>query len=87
MPGRVFGIMHGNQFLPLHDVRVDGNKATYRNGLYQDIGRRRVLSREIKRVTGLQTARWINHLYFRDENNQIVSLKKYLISKYGLRFT
>jgi hypothetical protein len=45
------------------------------------------VSSMIKQVKGLQTARWLNHLYFIDGFGNEKSVKKYISKRYNLEFS
>lgn len=49
--------------------------------------RRTSVSSLIIKIRGLQTARWLDHLYFIDRNANIVSFKKFISSNYELNFS
>lgn len=57
-----FGIKHNNSFIPINNISIDDRGKLY----YLDNNEKYSVSSMIKQVKGLQTARWLNHLYFID---------------------
>jgi len=71
-------------FIGLPTINMDPSGNLY----YIDGKNRRTSVRSlIMSLKGLQSARWLDHLYFLDRNTNIVSFKKYLASKSGLQFS
>jgi hypothetical protein len=71
-------------FIGIPSINIDPSG----NLFYIDSKNRRNSVRSlIMSLKGLQSARWLDHLYFLDRNTNIVSFKKYLINKTGLHFT
>ena len=71
-------------FIGIPSINIDPSG----NLFYIDLKNRRTSIRSlIMTLKGLQSARWLDHLYFLDRNTNIVSFKKYLTSKTGLQFS
>lgn len=71
-------------FIGIPTLNIDPSGNLY----YIDMKNRRNSVRSlIMSLKGLQSARWLDHLCFLDRNTNIVSFKKYLISKSGLQFS
>jgi hypothetical protein len=81
----VFGIKNKDGlFIGVPSIDIDPSGNLY----YLDSKKRRTSVRSlIMSFKGLQSARWLDHLYFIDRNTNIVSFKKYLSSTYNLNFT
>ena len=69
-----FGIKHNNSFIPVNNISIDERGKLY----YLDNNEKYSVSSMIKQVKGLQTARWLNHLYFIDGFGNEKSVKKYI---------
>ena len=79
-----FGIKNNNQFIVLNNISIDMNgKLFYIN----EINEVKSVSSLIKQIKNLQTARWLNHLYFIDRYGQFREFKKYISKKHNLIFT
>ena len=77
------GIMHNNRFIQFHNINYnDDDVLTYMDGINTI-----TVSKKIIEIKGIQTARWLNHLYFRDGFGNYIRLKKFLTKEYNLRFT
>lgn len=71
-------------FIGIPSINIDPSG----NLFYIDAKNRRTSIRSlIMSLKGLQSARWLDHLYFLDRNTNIISFKKYLASKTGLNFS
>jgi hypothetical protein len=56
------GIMHNNRFIQFHNINYnDDGVLTYMDGINTI-----TVSKKIIEIKGILTARWLNHLYFRD---------------------
>ena len=78
-----FGIKHNNSFIPINNISIDERGKLY----YLDNNEKYSVSSMIKQVKGLQTARWLNHLYFIDGFGNEKSVKKYISKRYNLEFS
>ena len=78
-----FGIKYNNSFNEVKDISIDGNTLVYINN-NNEIQSVSSYIREIKR---LQSARWINHLYFIDGYGKEQKFKDFVRQKYNLIFT
>ena len=79
-----FGVLHNDEFIPLKGMSIEDNgKLFYQN----DNNEKTSVSLYIKDKTGLQTARWLNHLYFKDGYGKEQKFKKYVAEKHNLKFT
>ena len=78
-----FGIKHNNSFIPINNISIDERGKLY----YLDNNEKYSVSSMIKQVKGLQTARWLNHLYFIDGFGNEISVKKYISKRYNLEFS
>jgi len=78
-----FGIKHNNSFIPVNNISIDERGKLY----YLDNNEKYSVSSMIKQVKGLQTARWLNHLYFIDGFGNEKSVKKYISKRYNLEFS
>jgi len=78
-----FGIKHNNSFIPINNISIDDRGKLY----YLDNNEKYSVSSMIKQVKGLQTARWLNHLYFIDGFGNEKSVKKYISKRYNLEFS
>jgi hypothetical protein len=79
-----FGIKHNNLFIEIIDISIDMNgKLFYQNNNNE----KKSVSSFIQHVKGLQTARWLNHLYFIDGYGIEREFKTFVSQKYKLNFT
>jgi len=79
-----FGIRNKNEFIEVRDISIDASgKLCYSNSSNE----LKSLSSLIKEVKGLPTARWLNHLYFKNGCGKEHSFKKFVSQKYNLKFT
>jgi hypothetical protein len=78
-----FGIKHNHVFIPVNNISIDERGKLY----YINNNEKNSVSSLIKQVKGLQTARWLNHLYFIDGFGNTKSLKKYISKRYNLEFS
>jgi hypothetical protein len=78
-----FGIKHNDSFIPINNISIDERGKLY----YLDNNEKYSVSSMIKQVKGLQTARWLNHLYFIDGFGNEKSVKKYISKRYNLEFS
>ena len=79
-----FGVFHNDEFIPLNGMSIEDNgKLFYQN----DNNEKTSVSSYIKDKTGLQTARWLNYLYFKDGYGKKQQFKKYVAQKHNLKFT
>lgn len=83
--GTMMGIRNNDGlFIGIPSINIDPSGKLF----YLDEKKRRTsVSSLIIKVKGLQTARWLDHLYFIDRNTDIVSFKKFISSKYDLNFS
>jgi len=83
--GTIMGIRNNEGlFIGVPSIDIDPSGKLF----YLDDKRRRTsVSSLIIRIRGLQTARWLDHLYFIDRNAKIVSFKKFISSNYELNFS
>ena len=79
-----FGIKDKEEFIPLKDISIDKNGILF----YQNNNNeKKSVSSLIKHTKGLQTARWLNHLYFIDGYGNEKEFKKFVSQNYNLNFT
>ena len=79
-----FGIKYQGNFIPIVDISIDTNgKLFYQN----QNNEKKSVSSYIKYIKGLQSARWLNHLYFIDGYGKEQAFKKFVSQKYILNFT
>ena len=78
-----FGIKHNKKFIVIKNISLDNGKLFYQNNNNE----KKSVSSFIKHIKGLQTARWLNHLYFRDGYGKEQEFKKFVSQKYNLNFT
>lgn len=79
-----FGIRNKNEFIEVRDISIDASgKLCYSNSSNE----LKSLSSLIIEVKGLPTARWLNHLYFKNGCGEEHSFKKFVSQKYNLKFT
>jgi len=79
-----FGIRNKNEFIEVRNISIDASgKLCYPNSSNE----LKSVSSLIKEVKGLQTARWLNHLYFKNGCGEEYSFKKFVSQKYNLKFT
>jgi len=78
-----FGIKHNDSFIPINNISIDERGKLY----YLNNNEKNSVSSLIKHVKGLQTARWLNHLYFIDGFGNEKSVKKYISKRYNLKFS
>ena len=79
-----FGIKYNGLFIELKDISIDMNgKLFYQNNNNE----KKSVSSLIKHTKGLQTARWLNHLYFIDGYGKEKEFKKFVSQNYNLNFT
>jgi len=79
-----FGIKHNNSFIETKDTSIDMNgKLFYQNKNNE----KKSVSSFIKHTKKLQTARWIDHLYFKDGYGKEQKFKKHVSKTYNLKFT
>jgi len=79
-----FGIKYNRLFIELRDISIDMNgKLFYQNNNNE----KKSVSSLIKHTKGLQTARWLNHLYFIDGYGREKEFKKFVSQNYNLNFT
>ena len=79
-----FGIKHNNLFIEIKDISIDMNgKLFYQNNNNE----KKSVSSLIKHTKRLQTARWLNHLYFIDGYGKEKEFKKFVSQNYNLNFT
>lgn len=79
-----FGIRNKNEFIEVRDISIDASgKLCYSNSSNE----LKSLSSLIIEVKGLHTARWLNHLYFKNGCKKEHSFKKFVSQKYNLKFT
>lgn len=78
-----FGIKYNDSFIPINNISIDERGKLY----YLDNNEKYSVSSMIKQVKGLQTARWLNHLYFIDGFGNEKSVKKYISKRYNLEFS
>ena len=79
-----FGIKNNDDFIVLKDISIDMNgKLFYTN----DNNELKSVSSLIKEIKRLQTARWLNHIYFKDGYGKIRLFKKFVSEKHMLIFT
>ena len=79
-----FGIKHNNLFIEIKDISIDMNgKLFYQNNNNE----KKSVSSLIKHTKRLQTARWLNHLYFIDVYGKEKEFKKFVSQNYNLNFT
>jgi len=78
-----FGIKHNDSFIHINNISIDERGKLY----YLDNNEKYSVSSMIKQVKGLQTARWLNHLYFIDGFGNEKSVKKYISKRYNLEFS
>lgn len=79
-----FGIRNKNEFIEVRNISIDASgKLCYSNSSNE----LKSLSSLIKEVKGLPTARWLNHLYFKNGCKKEHSFKKFVSQKYNLKFT
>ena len=78
-----FGIKHNDSFIPINNISIDERGKLY----YLNNNEKNSVSSLIKHAKGLQTARWLNHLYFIDGFGNEKSVKKYISKRYNLKFS
>jgi len=79
-----FGIKYNGEFIPLKDISIDKNGIlSYQNNNNE----KKSVSSLIKHTKRLQTARWLNHLYFIDGYGKEKKFKKFVSQNYNLNFT
>ena len=79
-----FGIKHNNLFIEIKDISIDMNgKLFYQNNNNE----KKSVCSLIKHTKRLQTARWLNHLYFKDGYGKKQLFKKYVGQKHNLKFS
>ena len=79
-----FGIIYNRLFIELKNISIDMNgKLFYQNNNNE----KKSVSSLIKHTKGLQTARWLNHLYFIDGYGKEKEFKKFVSQNYNLNFT
>lgn len=80
-----FGFMDKNNvFIQMNAIQLDNNNNCKYVG---DDGSVLTVSRKIKEVIGIPTARWLNHLMFKDGYGNYISFKKYLTDIHSLQFS
>jgi len=79
-----FGIKHNNIFIEVNDISIDIRGRLFYLNNNNEI---KSVSSLIKDIKNLQTARWLNHLYFMDGYGNEREFKKYMIQKHNLNFT
>lgn len=79
-----FGVFHNDEFIPLKGMSIEDNgKLFYQN----DNNEKTSVSSYIKDKKELQTARWLDHLNFKDGYGKIQQFKKFVAQKHNLKFT
>jgi hypothetical protein len=79
-----FGIKYNRLFIELKGISIDMNgKLFYQNNNNE----KKSVSSLIKHTKRLQTARWLNHLYFIDGYGTEKEFKKFVSQNYNLNFT
>ena len=78
-----FGIKHHNNFTIINVMITENGKLYY----LDNDDKRCSVSSLINRIKGLQTSRWLNHLYFRNSIGKEINFKDYISRKYNLKFT
>jgi hypothetical protein len=79
-----FGFINNKEFLPLEGISIDDSgKLYYQNNNNE----KKSVSSLIKHTKRLQTARWLNHLYFIDGYGKEKEFKKFVSQNYNLNFT
>ncbi len=79
-----WGFKHNNIFIDIKDILIDMNgKLFYQNN--NNI--KKSVSSLIKHTTGLQTSRWLNHLYFINGYGKEVKFKNFVSQHHNLKFT
>lgn len=79
-----FGIRNKNEFIEVRNISIDASgKLCYSNSSNE----LKSVSSLIIEVKGLYTARWLNHLYFKNGCGEEHSFKKFVSQKYNLKFT
>lgn len=78
------GVFHNDEFIELKDMSIEDNgKLFYQN----DNNEKTSVSSYIQDKRGLQAARWLNHLYFKDGYGKKQLFKKYVGQKHNLKFS
>lgn len=77
------GFKHNNLFIEPKDMSIEDNGKLF----YQNNNNKKSVSSLIKHTKNLQTARWLNHLYFIDGYGREQEFKKFVSQKYNLNFT
>lgn len=72
---------NGGPFIEIHNVMISGNHLSC-----EENGKRVTVSKKINTDKKLCRARWIDHIYFKDTNNNITLLKDYIMAKYNVSF-
>lgn len=76
------GIRHNGEFYQLSDVSIDEKGRLFYTNEHKEL-----VSKYIKNIKGLQTARWLNHLVMIDAYDKEQPFKKWISQNYNLRFT
>ena len=79
-----FGIKHRNVFHEVRGISIDDRGHLVYINENNDV---KSVSSLIKQIKRIQTARWINHLYFKDGFGIEHSFKTFVSQKYNLNFT
>ena len=71
--------------VPLKNIKINDK---YECTFESQVGRRKLVVHEIKERTGLRTARWLNHIYFRNGFGEMIEFKNHLKKNYtDMEFT
>ena len=80
-----FGIKKNGEFIDIpNSITINNRGALYYTNFHNE---KKTVASFIKNIKNLQSARWLNHLYYRDYANNIYNFKKRLINKYSTNFT
>lgn len=79
-----FWFKYDNEFHNIQGIKVN-NKGIlfYKNNQNENI----IAARYLKEITGLQTVRWLNYLYFTDGSGNIQNFKTFMTKTHGCRFS
>lgn len=79
-----FGTIYRDTFIPISNISIDDRGHLF---YLDNANQQHSVSSLIMRLKGLQTARWLNHLYFIDSFGNVIKFKNHLSERHNLSFT